>query len=62
MKVPNELECCITLAQKDILWDKHSTFWAYSQVTKIIKFCEYDTGIVFKTLHFLHNLRMGPMS
>jgi hypothetical protein len=32
------------------------------KVMKKTKCCEYSPGTVFTTLHFLCNLRMGPIS
>ncbi len=62
---PNKLECCITLSCKGLLGKDTLAYWAYSWVTKTMTPEVYPrviSGVIFKTLHFLCKLRMGPIN
>ncbi len=56
---PNKLDCFITPLEM-LTSDKYSNLLGQFLITKKMKYCEYTPS--FATLHFLFNIRMGPLS
>jgi len=67
---PNKQECSITLGLQCFPRTNTQAYWPHLKVKQILinlntslGVCKvYTPGAVFTTLHFLHNLQMGPTS
>ncbi len=56
---PNKLECCIMRGQKQLKATNTLDYWANLQLTKKMKWCEYDTMCCIHNTLFFSKLTNG---
>ncbi len=52
MNQPNKLDCYITVGCKCLPVTNSLTYWACSQVTNKMKFCEYVPWLVYNSIWY----------